>query len=53
MNAKELTDKYFTLKYQNDDFEKRIDYLEQENIKLRRIIEDMKIDIKMMNNIKR
>lgn len=52
MNAKELTEKYFTLKYRLDDYEKRIEFLEQENSKLRRLIEDMQIDVKMLQNMR-
>ena len=53
MNAQELTEKYFKNKYMIEDLDKRVEYLEQEYAKLRRIVEDMQIDIKMMQNMRR
>ena len=52
MNAQELTEYYFKCKYIVDDLAKRVEYLEQENAKLRRMVEDMQIDIKLMQNMR-
>ena len=48
MNARELTTKVFELDNIIFDYKKRIEDLEQETAKLRLLMEDMKIDIKMM-----
>lgn len=51
MNAQELTERYFKIKDVVYDLNKKVEYLEQENVKLRRAVEDMQIDIKMMQHM--
>lgn len=53
MNAKELTDLYFKSKDRIKELETKVDFLEQENTKLRRAIEDMQVDIKMIQHMHR
>lgn len=48
MDARELTKCMFEQQNKTIDHEKRIAYLEQEVVKLRRFIDDIKIDIEMM-----
>ena len=48
MDARELTKQMFNQQNVTNEHEKRIDYLEQEIAKLRMVVDDMKIDIKMM-----
>ena len=48
MDARELTVKYNELSDWKHEVEKRIEFLEQENEKLRRLTNDMSIDIKML-----
>ena len=48
MDAKELTKKFYELSEWKHEAEKRIEYLEQENQKLRRLTGDMSIDLKML-----
>ena len=49
MDAKELTKKFYELSEWKHEAEKRIEYLEQENQKLRRLTGDMSIDLKMLD----
>lgn len=49
MDAKELTKKFYELSEWKHETEKRIEYLEQENQKLRRLTGDMSIDLKMLD----
>lgn len=49
MDAKELTKKFYELSEWKREAEKRIEYLEQENQKLRRLTGDMSIDLKMLD----
>ena len=48
MDARELTNKFYELSAWKYEAEKRIEFLEQENQKLRRLTDDMKIDLKML-----
>lgn len=48
MDARELTKKMHEQQNIATDHEKRIAYLEQEIIKLRMLMDDMKIDLQMM-----
>ena len=48
MDARELTVKYNELSDWKREAEKRIEFLEQENEKLRRLTNDLSIDIKML-----
>ena len=51
MDAKELTKKFYELSEWKHEAEKRIEYLEQENQKLRRLIGDMSIDLKNARSV--
>lgn len=53
MNAQELTKCYFDDHNKLCEADKNIDYLLQECSKLRREIDDLKIDIKMIQNMRR
>lgn len=53
MNAQELTEKYFKDHQQIYEMQKNIDYLLQENEKLRRMVEDLQIDVKMLQTSRR
>ena len=53
MDTKELTKKYYEMRYKVDDLEKKVSFLEQECEKQRMFIEDMKIDIQMLQHSKR
>ena len=53
MNARELTTKMFEHDNIIYDYQKRIEVLEQETAKLRLLIEDMQIDVKMMQKKER
>lgn len=53
MDARELTQKYYEMKYRVDDLEKKVSFLEQEFEKQRMFIDDMKIDIQMLQHSKR
>jgi len=48
MDARELTKVYEQIRSEQQDMKRTVDYLEQECAKLRRIVEDLKIDVKMM-----
>ena len=48
MDARELTKQMYAQQNITNEHEKRIAYLEQEIEKLRMVVDDMKIDIKMM-----
>jgi regulator of replication initiation timing len=48
MDARELTKTYNDLRNDVIELKKQVDYLTQENEKLRMIVEDLRIDIKMM-----
>lgn len=48
MDARELTKKYWELSNLVDDLKKKVEFLEQENSKLRMLTEDLKIDVKML-----
>lgn len=49
MDARELTKRMHEQENKTIDHQKRIEYLEQELEKLRLIIDDLKIDVKMLN----
>lgn len=53
MDARELTIRYHEDHQSLRNAEKQIEYLTQECQKLRRMVEDMQIDIKMMQNMRR
>ena len=48
MDARELTKKYYDLNNQVAELIKKVDYLEQENAKLRLQVNDLMIDVKML-----
>jgi len=48
MDARELTKKYYDLDKQVAELIKKVDYLEQENAKLRLQVNDLMIDVKML-----
>lgn len=48
MDARELTKKYWELSNLVDELKKKVEFLEQENAKLRMLTEDLKIDVKML-----
>lgn len=50
MDARELTKKLYEQENKLTDYEKRIEYLEQELSKLRLIVGDIKIDMQMMQD---
>lgn len=52
MDARELTEKYYKMSGEITELKKTVDYLEQETQKLRRIVSDLQIDIKMMGGRK-
>ena len=52
MDAKELTKKYYDLENRYTETKKQVEYLTQEFEKQRLIIEDMKIDLKMLEHAK-
>ena len=52
MDARELTQKMYEQQNITNNHEKRIEYLEQELAKLRMLMDDMKIDLKMMQGRK-
>ena len=52
MDARELTKKMYEQENTINNHEKRIEYLEQELAKLRMLMDDMKIDLKMMQGRK-
>lgn len=53
MDARELTKKQHETDAQLTDHKKRIEYMEQELAKLRLLMEDMQIDVKMLKNSRR
>ena len=53
MDARELTKKYFEDHQSLREAQKQIEYLTQECAKLRRMVEDMQIDIKMLEHMRR
>lgn len=48
MDTKELTKKYILMSNELFQTKKRVDYLTQEFEKLRLLVDDMKIDVKML-----
>lgn len=48
MDARELTKKYYDLNNQIIELSKKVEFLEQENSKLRMQVDDLKIDVKML-----
>ena len=48
MDARELTKKYNDLSNTVIELKKEVEYLTQENTKLRMIVEDLKIDVQML-----
>lgn len=48
MDARELTKKSYEYDATLTDHKKRIEYLEQELAKIRLMVEDMQIDVKML-----
>lgn len=48
MDARELTKHMYDQQNKTIDLAKRVEYLEQESVKLRRFIDDIKIDLEMM-----
>ena len=52
MDARELTEKYHKLNGDVADIAKRLDYLEEEYKKIRMLIQDMSIDVKMLQKRK-
>ena len=52
MDARELTKKMYEQENTTNNHEKRIKYLEQELAKLRMLMDDVKIDLKMMQDRK-
>lgn len=53
MDARELTNKYFEDHQRLFEAEKQVEFLTQECQKLRRMVEDMQIDIKMMEHMRK
>lgn len=53
MDAKELTEKYFVDHQDICELKKKVEYLENEVKLLRRFVEDMRIDIKLLENMRR
>jgi hypothetical protein len=53
MDAKELTQKYFKDHQDIYELKKQVEYLTNEVTLLRRFVDDMKIDIKMLQNVRR
>lgn len=50
MDAKELTKKYYKLDGEVADITKRIEYLEEEYRKIRLLVDDMSVDVKMLQS---
>ena len=48
MDARELTERYHTMRAEISELKKTVDFLEQETQKLRRIVSDLQVDVKMM-----
>lgn len=48
MDAKELTKKYYDLDNKFAEDHKNVEFLMSENMKLRRMVEDAAVDIKML-----
>lgn len=48
MDARELTKRFYDLNNLVDDLKKRVEFLEQENAKLRLQVNDLMIDVKML-----
>lgn len=48
MDARELTKRYYELMENYIETKKTVDFLEQEVSKLRRFVDDMKVDIAML-----
>ena len=48
MDARELTDKYYKMSTDISELKKQVAYLTTETEKLRVLMDDLKIDIKMM-----
>lgn len=53
MDARELTNKYMDMSNELFQTKKQVEYLTQEFEKLRLLVDDMKIDIKMMEGAKK
>lgn len=53
MDAKELTEKYFVHHQDIYELKKKVEYLENEVTLLRRLVDDMRIDIKMLEKMRR
>lgn len=52
MDARELTKRYYDILERLEDLKKEVDYIHQEQEKQRMILEDLKIDIKMLEGQK-
>lgn len=53
MNALELTEKYYQQKAQIKNLQETVDYLEQEVKRLRMFYEDLKVDVQMLERIRK
>ena len=53
MNAKELTEKYYWHKEQIKNLQEAVDFLEQETRLLRRLYDDLKIDVMMLEDMRK
>ena len=53
MDARELTKKVYELENIIYDLRKRIEYLEDINRKLEMYVDDLQIDVKMLENMRR
>ena len=53
MDAKELTKKFYELENKNYDLNKRVEYLEQQLSKMTMLLDDLRVDFKMFENMNR
>ena len=53
MDAKELTKRYHEQRYQIDELKKTVDFLETEVKRLSMLTDDLRIDVKMLEQSRR
>ena len=52
MDARELTKKYYDLRHEYDVTKKQVDYLTMECEKLRLLVDDMQVEIRMLERLR-
>ena len=53
MDAKELTKKYHEQRYQIDELKKEVEFLLNENKRLSMLVDDLRVDVKMLEQSRR